>query len=144
MEVPATPKERLEEAEFYSDLGPDAIDVSAYPAQQRYNYAVYARDCSRCHTLARPNNAPMAGRGWWEFYIIGMRARSSWKGAPLAPADVKAILDFLDYDSRVRKVEKSREFEAQTDELKRRFDASVSEKLRRYQRGPALLPREGR
>ena len=86
----------------------------------------------------------MVGRGWWEFYIIGMRVRSSWKGAPLAPGDVKAILDFLDYDSRVRKVEKSREFEAQTDELKRRFDASIAAKLRRYQRGPTLLPRGGR
>lgn len=132
--IPEAPVERRRSSEFYSDLGPDEIDVSAYPAQQRYDYAVFARACARCHTLARSVNAPLATRGWWEFYILGMRMRSRWQGRPLSPEEVKQILDFLDYDSRVRKVERAREFEALTEELKRRFDQSLAERLGELQR----------
>lgn len=41
--VPVVSDGDLRTALFYSDLGPDAVDVSGYPAQQRHNYAVYAR-----------------------------------------------------------------------------------------------------
>jgi|GEM_PF-2627016 len=132
--VPPTPPERARSAEYYSDLGPDAIDVTAYPTQQRYNYAIYARTCSRCHTLARSNNAPIVGRGWWEFYIAGMRVRSRWQGQPLRPDDVKAVLDFLEYDGRARKVDGAREFDQVTDELKRRFDVEIARRLEAMQK----------
>ena len=97
----------------------------------RYDYQVYARACSRCHTLARSINAPYAGRAWWEFYVLGMRARSRIAGRPFSKDEVQAVLDFLEYDSRVRKVDAARDFAALTDELKRRFDASVAERVRR-------------
>ena len=143
--VPAAPDARVREALYYSDIGPDSVDVSAYPAQQRYQYAIYARACSRCHTLARSINAPLVGRGWWEFYMLGMRMRSRREGRPLTPDETQAILDFLEYDSRVRKVEDARRFDALTEELKRRFDVSVSERLRKLQRkNPRLLPETGR
>jgi hypothetical protein len=139
--VPQAPSERERTSLFYSDIGPDTVDVSAYPAQQRYNYAIFARDCSACHTLARSINAPLVGRGWWEFYMLGMRVRSRRAGRPLPPEETKAILDFLEYDSRARKVEGAREFDALTEELKRRFDRSVDERLRKLQkRGRRLLP----
>lgn len=142
LRVPRAPAERERNSLFYSDVGPDAVDVSVYPAQQRYNYAIFARDCSACHTLARAINAPLVSRGWWEFYMLGMRVRSRRAGHPLTPDETKAILDFLEYDSRVRKVEGAREFDALTEELKSRFDASVAERLRALQkRNPRLLPR---
>ena len=143
--VPAASDERAGAAMYYSDIGPDSVDVSAYPAQQRYQYAIYARTCSRCHTLARSINAPLVGRGWWEFYMLGMRMRSRREGRPLTPDETKSILDFLEYDSRVRKVEGARRFDALTEELKRRFDVSVSERLRQLQKkNPRLLPETGR
>jgi hypothetical protein len=141
--VPPTPGERGRSALFYSDMGPDSQDVSAYPAQQRYNYAIYQRACSRCHSLARSINAPFVGRGWWEFYMLGMRTRSRWIGQPLTKDETKAILDFLEYDARVRKVERAHEFDLVTEELKRRFDASLDARIRDMQKsnpGPLAPP----
>jgi len=139
--VPPTPPERGRTALFYSDMGPDAVDVSAYPAQQRYNYGIYARACSRCHSLARSINAPVVGRGWWEFYIVGMRMRSRWEGRPLSKDEIKSVLDFLEYDSRLRKVERAREYDQATEELKRRFDASIDARIRDMQKAtPRPLP----
>ena len=96
---------------FYSDLGPEQIDASAYPSQQRQNYAVYARACSRCHSLARSINAPYTSRGWWEFYMTGMRMRGRVAGQPFSREEIKAVLDFLEYDSRARKVEHAAAFD---------------------------------
>jgi hypothetical protein len=132
--VPPTPDDRFRSALFYSDLGADEVDVSNYPAQQRYNYGVYQRACSRCHTLARSINAPLVSRGWWEFYILGMRMRSNRQGRPLAKDEVSAILDFLEYDSRARKVEDAHRFDLITEELKARFDRSLSRRLRDLQK----------
>jgi hypothetical protein len=36
--------------------------------------------------------------------------------------DYKAILDFLEYDDQVRKVQDKKRFDEQTEELKRRFE----------------------
>jgi hypothetical protein len=138
--VPPTPEERLATAQFYSDLGPDTIDVSGYPAQQRYEYGVFVRACSACHTLARAINAPYASRGWWEFYMLGMRARSRLAGRRLTRDERRAVLDFLEYDSRVRKVEHAREFDALTEVLKSRFDAEVAARMSRLQKGRKVLP----
>ncbi len=133
-------------ARYYSDLGPDVIDVAGYPAQQRYNYRVYAEVCSRCHTLARSINAPVASREFWEFYMLGMRtANRIDEKPPITAQERKAILDFLEYDSRVRKVEHARQFEAQTEELKRRYGAYLRDRLRRLQQGsqPVILQPSG-
>lgn len=128
--VPEAPEGRRKAALFDSDLGPDAVDVSDYPARERRNYAVYSRVCSRCHTLARSINAPYATRGWWDFYILNMRMRSDRRGEALSGRDARAILDFLDYDSNRRKVSRAAEFEAIRQELKRRFDAALDERVR--------------
>jgi hypothetical protein len=144
-QLPPTPVERLHSAEYYSDLGPDAIDVAAYPPEQRRNYEVFARACSRCHTLARAINAPIVSRGWWEFYVAGMRVRSRLQGEPMSAVDVKAALDFLEYDGRQRKLRRAREFERDSDELKERFDAELARRLGAMQKAspgatPAALP----
>lgn len=128
--VPPTPRGRFRTALFFSDMGPDTVDVSGYSAQQRYNYEIYARVCSRCHTLARSINMPVVGRGWWDFYLLGMRVRSHRLGRPLSKSQTKAVLDFLEYDSNMRKVQHAREFDRLTEVLKARFDASVAERVR--------------
>ena len=128
--------ENLMDVLYYSDLGPKTIDVSAYPAVQRQNYAVYARACSRCHGLARSINAPTASRGWWEFYMTGMRLRGRWAGRPFSREETRAVLEFLEYDSRKRKVEGSAAFEKSTETLKRRFDAVVARRMSDLQNKP--------
>src|SRR3990172_9822175 len=64
------------EARFYYDLGAAEIDISSYPKKQQDGYAVFARTCSQCHTLARPINAPFAVRKDWERYIQRMHIRT--------------------------------------------------------------------
>ncbi|MDE2236852.1 MAG: hypothetical protein KGK30_03095 [Elusimicrobia bacterium] len=119
---------------YYSDLGPDFIDVSSYPAQQRYNYGVYAEVCSRCHTLARSVNAPIASRRFWELYVLGMRMAVRVKGgAAITKAQRRAVLDFLEYDSRERRFKHARQFEALTEELKRRYEPLLRSRLEELQ-----------
>jgi len=128
---------------FYSDLGPDSIDVSGYPEEQKKKYAVYARTCSQCHTLARSINMPTVSRGFWEFYVTGMRLRSKiTPDTQITKEDAQAIVDFLEYDSAVRKVRNKKEFERTSDDLKRRFDPIIQERMRRIQeqKQPKFLP----
>lgn len=137
--VPEAPEERRKSALFHSDLGPDTVDVSSYPAARRRDYEVYARACSRCHTLARSINAPYVNRSWWEFYIARMRVRAGFHGESLTKKEIKAVLDFLHYDDQERKLGRPAEFEAQQRELKRRFEAALDERMERLQKQP--LPR---
>jgi hypothetical protein len=107
---------------YYSDLGPAEIDVAAYPEDRRRQYAVYARVCSACHTLARSVNSPVVSRDFWEMYILAMRRRSAWTPTPeITRQEGEAVADFLDYDARVRKIERAAEFDALTRALKRRY-----------------------
>lgn len=125
------------EVRYYSDLGPDAVDVSSYPVQQRYNYSVYARTCSRCHTLARSINAPTASREFWELYMLGMRARGRVGGSPpITRQERQAILDFLEFDSGMRKLEDRADFETLTEELKRRYHQHLEEQMDHLQKSP--------
>lgn len=128
--VPPISEARLKAAAFASDLGPDALDVSGYPAQQRYNYEVYARACSRCHTLARSVNAPPAGRTWWRFYVMSMRVRADISGQTISGKDRKAVLDFIDYDEKQRK--SCLEFERFYAELERRFDGVMDKRIEEF------------
>ena len=134
--VPASTPEQLRNAQYYSDLGPETIDLSELPIQQRHNYRVYAEACTRCHGLARSLNAPYADRRWWTFYVTSMRVRARLAGRSFTKEELKAVLDFLEYDGRERKLGRAREFEAQTEELRRRFDVLVEDRLRRLQQQP--------
>jgi hypothetical protein len=140
VKVPQAPAERRKAALFYSDLGPDAVDVSKYPAARRRDYRVYVRVCSRCHTLARSINAPYVSRGWWEFYITNMRMRSGRRGESLDARDAAAVLDFLEYDSNERKVARAAEFDAIRLELKRRFEAALDERVKELESQPEPPP----
>ncbi len=132
--VPQAPAERRKAALFYSDLGPDSVDVSEYPAQQKFNYAIYQRTCSQCHTLARSINAPYVSVAWWEFYVLSMRVRARWHGAPLTKEEVRAVLEFLEYDSSTRKAGRAAEFEQVKSELKQRFERALDERMEELQR----------
>lgn len=137
--VPEAPAERREAALFHSDLGPDTVDVSSYPAARRRDYEVYARTCSRCHSLARSINAPYASRAWWEFYIARMRVRAGFHGEKLDGDDIQAVLDFLEHDGAARKLGRPEEFEAQQRVLRRRFEVELAKRMERLQKQP--LPR---
>lgn len=139
--IPEVSAERRKAALFYSDLGYDGVDVSRYPAQIQYDYSVYQRVCSRCHSLARSINAPYVTRGWWEFYVMGMRTRARWQGEALSKKETAAVLDFLEYDSYARKAAKPAEFERVKAELKRRFERALEERMEDLQKKAPRLSR---
>ncbi|MDD5304516.1 MAG: hypothetical protein PHS14_15575 [Elusimicrobia bacterium] len=139
-EIPQASPERRAAALFYSDLGPDTVDISSYPPEIRRDYAVYARICASCHTLARSINSPYVGRSWWEFYIASMRMRAHFHGRPLSKEDIGSVLDFLEYDANERKVARAAQFEETKAELKRRFEAVLDERMEQLQRHPLPEP----
>jgi hypothetical protein len=53
---------------------------------------VFARRCSRCHTLARPLNAQIRDPQHWVRYVTRMRRNP---GSGINPQDAELILNFL-------------------------------------------------
>lgn len=119
-------------AMFYADLGPDELDVSAYPERQRKNYEVFTQVCSQCHSAARPLWSPVKDKGDWERYVRRMKARTANRsGTEILKADAEAIVEFLVYDSKLRKVEAAETFDKKVAELRARFERLVAERKRR-------------
>lgn len=83
------------------DKGPSLIDISGYPKdmQDIYNN-VFTKKCSKCHTIARPINAPYALPDEWNRYIKKMMKKP---GSGITPQVAKQVASFLIYDSSVRK-----------------------------------------
>lgn len=124
-----TPKQL--EAQFAFDLGADQIDVSGYPKVQRERYAVFASVCSRCHTLARPINAPLASRADWRRFISRMHVRSRIQSdKTFTREQARAIVDFLAYDASIRKVRGKEAFQAETERLNKLFAEVKAERTR--------------
>lgn len=70
-------------------LDPDTLPPSIRPA-----YAVFAERCSKCHSLARPLDAPITAPGRWEPYVERMRRMP---GSGINERDAARILQFLTY-----------------------------------------------
>lgn len=120
--APEKYSEKQREARFPSDLGADSIDVSSYPKTQQENYRVFAEVCSRCHTLARPINSPLATRADWKRFIARMHVRTKVQTDKIfTPEQAKAVVDFLAYDSNVRRVQHKAAFGAETKRLEALF-----------------------
>lgn len=112
---------------YANDLGPDAIDVSAYPPKMQRAYALFSQKCSHCHTLARPINSQWATSAFWEHYVKRM-----WRkpGSGVNGAEAKQIWEFLVYDLQARKLDRREEFEASRKALLEEFKQKYPE---RYQ-----------
>jgi len=50
-------KEKAMKEPFANDLGPDKIDVSAYPKEAQEGYKLLQAKCTTCHTASRPLNS---------------------------------------------------------------------------------------
>jgi hypothetical protein len=83
------------------DKGPAKIDVSKYPPDMQKRYAVFAKKCSSCHTIARPINCDYALEDEWERYIKRMMRKAG--PSLISVDDGKQIFDFLVFDSKTRK-----------------------------------------
>jgi hypothetical protein len=100
-ETPAALKARLARL----DKGPKTVDVSKYPAEMQAGYALFAKKCVKCHTLARPINSGFVLPGEWERYIKRMVYKPDSR---MSDDDGKAIYRFVVYDASVRKADSLR------------------------------------
>jgi hypothetical protein len=74
----------------------DGIDVAQLPEAVRPDYALFARRCSKCHSLARPLGSGITDDAVWIAYVDKMRRQP---GSGISPQDAPPILRFLHYYS---------------------------------------------
>jgi hypothetical protein len=81
------------------DKGPSTIDVSSYPPEQQDNYKLFSARCARCHTLARPINAPFTPSEM-AAYVKKMQRKP---GSGINGKAAQKIIDFLSFNYAARK-----------------------------------------
>ena len=89
---------RAEEGEdedkvFESDSGAATLDVNEYPEEMQELYTLYARKCSKCHTLARSINSEYRGEDW-DRYVARMSRKPN---SGISPRTGDKILSFLKF-----------------------------------------------
>ena len=134
VEPPTQSKQQLspnaQAAKFYYDLGPSTVDVSGYPAKIKDSYKTFLAACSSCHTPARPLNSPLASAADWKRYIKKMHVKAAARGIRLDREQQIAVLDFLTYDSKKRKIDRREKFLKEQENLKKLY-ARVSEEQKK-------------
>lgn len=84
----------------------EGLDASKLPEDVRADYGVFARRCSKCHSLARPLQSGITDDEQWVMYVKRMRRQPA---SGISPEDEQVILRFLRYyaaDLRRQKAEK--------------------------------------
>ncbi|OGR87721.1 MAG: hypothetical protein A3A86_03215 [Elusimicrobia bacterium RIFCSPLOWO2_01_FULL_60_11] len=117
-------------AKFPNDLGPSTVDVSAYPQKIQEEYKDFISVCGSCHATARPLNAPYKTAYDWGRFVHRMHIKIENKGAVLDDELGKRIVDFLVYDSKVRKIGREKEFQAEQEKLKALYAEVAKEQER--------------
>ncbi|HET6147506.1 MAG TPA: hypothetical protein VFH68_08215 [Polyangia bacterium] len=76
--------------------GREGLDVAQLPEVVRPDYQLFARRCSKCHSLARPLRSGITDDEVWIAYVNRMRRQP---GSGISPQDAAPILRFLHYYS---------------------------------------------
>ena len=125
LETPATSVKAV--PPFYYDLGSPIADVSGYPESQKANYRFFLGVCGSCHTTARPLNSPYVEADVWKRYVQRMHHKMKGRGIELDKVDEGRIIDFLVYDSKIRKTDRRKEFDEQQKQLRNFFETMAKE-----------------
>lgn len=72
----------------------EGLDRSKLPEDIRADYDVFARRCSKCHSLARPLTSGITDDAQWVMYVDRMRRQP---GSGISYEDQERILRFLRY-----------------------------------------------
>jgi hypothetical protein len=85
----------------------DGLDAAQLPEAVRPDYALFARRCSKCHSLARPLGSGITDDAVWIAYVDKMRRQP---GSGISPQDAGPILRFLHYySSEQRRIKRERD-----------------------------------
>jgi hypothetical protein len=83
------------------EAGPATIDVSIYPKAVQDSYPLFTAKCAQCHKLNHTINSDHhALPDEWESIVNRMRRKP---GSNINNTEAKQIVEFLTYDSSVRK-----------------------------------------
>ena len=91
--LPVRGQDEGEDEVFDADFGPATLDVSEYSTEMQELYPLYARKCSKCHTLARSINSEYRGDDW-NRYVARMSRKPN---SGISPGTGDRILSFLKY-----------------------------------------------
>ena len=86
------------------DARGEGMDTASMPDDIKGDYEVFARRCSKCHSLARPLNSGIDDDEFWVNYVARMRLQP---GSGINQADSFVILRFLRYFSREQRKSKA-------------------------------------
>lgn len=127
-----------EKATRPEDLGSETVDVSSYPPVQQENYQIFLAKCSRCHSPARPLNSKITSEEDWEHFVSMMHGRllSRGMGPVWKPEEGRRIIEFLAYDSKIRKVDNKLPFEENRRRLQIRYQEVQKEKAEKAKHQP--------
>ena len=127
---PKYSQEQLD-ARFSYDLGPSEVDVSSYPEMRKQEYYLFRQACSQCHTLARALNSPIAKHADWKRFVTRMHLKDKAKGGEgFYKGEGQALIEFLAYDSQVRKITGKEAFARKSKELQALFEDVRKERAR--------------
>jgi hypothetical protein len=76
----------------------DGLDLATMPEAVRDDYLMFARRCSKCHSLARPLQSDISTDTYWSEYVERMRRQPQ---SGISPREVPQILRFLHFYSTV-------------------------------------------
>jgi heterodisulfide reductase subunit B len=127
---------------FPSDLGPATVDVSHYPPAIQEDYKVFLAACSVCHTTARPLNSNIIVEKDWKRFVHRMHVKMENRGIDLAADDLKRIVQFLAYDSKIRKIQHKEKFQTEQKYLSYLFDELSKERERLIEEETKRLPKK--
>jgi len=82
-----------EQKVFEADKGQDYVDVSSFPVEIQERYSIFAKKCSKCHTLARPINTDFSFAKW-KRYVKRMLNKPD---SGISPNTGKKIYQFLKF-----------------------------------------------
>ena len=120
-----TEKEKAQKEPFPNDLGPDAIDVSTYPADMQDKYKMFTSQCNQCHVINRPINSEIFDDAKWKRYVKRMKTKP---GCTITKA--KEIYLFLAFDSVERKIKHKAEWKAHRVDLLTQFKAKFPDRYK--------------
>ncbi len=129
-------------ARFPYDLGPATVEISAYPENIQQSYKLFLAACSICHTSARPLNAPYIKAADWKRFVHRMHLKMDQREISLDKETEKKIIEFLVYDSKVRKMDKKQEFDQNQEKLNLLFSELVKEREKFIQEETEKLPKK--
>jgi hypothetical protein len=74
--------------------GREGLDVNQLPPEVRDDYTLFARRCSKCHSLSRALDSGIERDDTWATYVARMRRQP---GSGISQDDATRILRFLHY-----------------------------------------------